>query len=567
MIVRVWNAGSLMEPAEQPQWKLASFPPQRQPLVPVTARLAAPRLAADSDGRVWLAARRGEGGSRPAIGTVWTERLAFYDGAKWSDGIFCPLTDGLLDNQPALLAAPQGGMAMIAASDRRYEIANEIPIGVAREIAKEMGSEPPLPAAGGARADSLWPDPVNSELTLAALSAESLAAPEGPALSPVAETAPAEPSEDVAPEAEMIARMREHRTEVAGQPLRILRGEFHRHTELSGDGGGDGMLMDMWRYAHDAANMDWIGNGDHDNGNGREYSWWITQKTTSMFRLPGVFEPMFTYERSCTYPDGHRNVVFARRGVRPLPRLAGGKGEDLDDELQPEDVRPNSPDTLMLYKYLAEMDGVCASHTSGTDMGTDWRDNDPKVEPVVEIYQGDRQNYEMPGAPRSNTAEDSVGGWRPLGFVSLALQKGYRLGFQSSSDHASTHMSYCNVWVEEPSREAILDALKRRRVYGSTDNIIGEFFCGEHFMGEEFSLSEPPVFRVRIIGSQPIKTVHIVKDGKYVYSPEFSEREVSFEWTDMQAEPGKTSYYYVRGEQSDGELVWLSPMWIAYRPK
>ena len=50
-----------------------------------------------------------------------------------------------------------------------------------------------------------------------------------------------------------------------------------------------------------------------------------------------------------------------------------------------------------------------------------WRDNDPQVEPVVEIYQGDRQNYEMPGAPRSNIEGDSIGGWRPLGFVSLAL--------------------------------------------------------------------------------------------------------------------------------------------------
>jgi len=23
--------------------------------------------------------------------------------------------------------------------------------------------------------------------------------------------------------------------------------------------------------------------------------------------------------------------------------------------------------------------------------------------------------------------------------------------------------------------------------------------------------------------------------------------------------------YYVRGEQADGELVWVSPMWITYR--
>ena len=32
------------------------------------------------------------------------------------------------------------------------------------------------------------------------------------------------------------------------------------------------------------------------------------------------------------------------------------------------------------------------------------------------------------------------------------------------------------------------------------------------------------------------------------------------------ATPGKTSYYYVRGEQADGELVWASPMWITYKP-
>ncbi|MBK7601970.1 MAG: hypothetical protein IPJ07_26985 [Acidobacteria bacterium] len=64
---------------------------------------------------------------------------------------------------------------------------------------------------------------------------------------------------------------------------------------------------------------------------------------------------------------------------------------------------------------------------------TDWRDNDPLVEPIVEIYQGDRQNYEMPDAPRSNSAQDSIGGWRPKGFVSLALEKGYKLGFEAKS--------------------------------------------------------------------------------------------------------------------------------------
>ena len=36
-------------------------------------------------------------------------------------------------------------------------------------------------------------------------------------------------------------------------------------------------------------------------------------------------------------------------------------------------------------------------------MGTDWRDNHRIVEPIVEIYQGDRENYEAPDAPRPPT--------------------------------------------------------------------------------------------------------------------------------------------------------------------
>jgi hypothetical protein len=105
--------------------------------------------------------------------------------------------------------------------------------------------------------------------------------------------------------------------------------------------------------------------------------------------------------------------------VRTLPRLP-------KTERTPE---IHAPDTLMLFDYLRKFDGVCASHTSSTSMGTDWRDRGGPVEPMVEIYQGARQNYESPGAPRSPTADDSIDGWEPTGFINLALQRGYRFSF------------------------------------------------------------------------------------------------------------------------------------------
>ncbi|HEV2294362.1 MAG TPA: hypothetical protein VGR35_10930, partial [Tepidisphaeraceae bacterium] len=421
---------------------------------------------------------------------------------------------------------------------------------------------------------------INSDLFVASVDAAHFPtpAPPAPALSPIQapQVAPASPS--IAAERDAINAMRDYRVTLNGETLRIWRGEFHRHTELSPDGGGDGGLLDMWRYGIDAADLDWIGDGDHDYGSGREYSWWITQKAVTLFTLPGAFVPMFSYERSVTYPEGHRNCVFAKRGIRSLPRLP----------LSKENVDAPAPDTNLLYMYLHHFDGLCASHTSATNMGTDWRNNDPVVEPFVEIYQGDRNNYERPDSPRSAVTEarlkqstpeaESHGGWRPKGFVNLALKKGYRLAFQASSDHLSTHLSYCNVFLTEPTREAILEAIKKRRVYGATDNIIADVRCTpsdgkQRFMGEEFSTAKPPTLDIRIIGAEKIAKVTIIKDDEEVHVAQPNEKDVKFTWTDPNPTPGQTSYYYVRGEQvidmegaSSGELVWASPMWIKYEP-
>jgi hypothetical protein len=269
---------------------------------------------------------------------------------------------------------------------------------------------------------------------------------------------------------------------------------------------------------------------------------------------------MFAYERSVNYPNGHRNVVFVQRGIHTLPRLD-------PDNLQTaaaENRQGHTPDTQMLYAYLKQFDGIVASHTSATGMGTDWRDNDPNAEPVVEIYQGLRQNYEMPGAPRANTQEDSIGGWRPMGFVNLALEKGYRLGFEASSDHVSTHMSYANLFVKDATREAVLDALKKRHTYAATDEILADVESGTHMMGDEFSTADPPTLKIKLRGTSKFAKVIVIRDGKFVYSTSPFTQDVEFSWRDNQPQKDKTSYYYVRGEQDDGEIVWVSPMWIKY---
>jgi hypothetical protein len=126
-------------------------------------------------------------------------------------------------------------------------------------------------------------------------------------------------------------------------------------------------------------------------------------------------------------------------------------------------------------------------------------------------------------------------------------------------------MSYCNLWVTSATREGIMEAFRKRRLYGSTDNILADVRCAGHLMGEEFTTNQPPVIQIRLWGTDKFAKVHIIKDGEYVYSVEPKTRSVDISWKDTAAQKNKTSYYYVRGEQSDGELVWASPMWITVR--
>ncbi len=478
-----------------------------------------PRLATDSDGTVYLAFREPAGGGLSlsnatgiSVGSIWTGAIVYFDGSQWHGPAVLGDSDAVSDNRPSILAMGPGRLLMAQAMDHRL---SPLPNGT--------------PAMDGVNSDIFALDvPINR-------------AQQSPQLTKIGPVMPDAPDSLAAAEAASATLNQSYRPTVNGQQLQLVRGDFHRHSELSFDGGRDGP----------PSTLGWVGCCDHDNGGSREYSWWILQKFTDAYALGAKFIPMYYYERSVNYPEGHRNVLFAQRGVRPLPRLP----------LSSRDQRMPAPDTTMLYAYLHFFNAISSPHTSATDQGTDWRNNDPQVEPFVEIYQGDRQDYEMPGAPRANTPTDSISGYEASGYVSTALGLGYQLGFEASSDHISTHISFTNIWVTTPTRAGIMDALRNRRMYGSTDNILADFRSGTHFMGESFSTSSPPVFTVRLWGTQPFQSVTVVKDNNIVFSMPF-DRVASFTFQDQTAVKGKTSYYYVRGVQTDGQIVWASPMFV-----
>jgi hypothetical protein len=481
-----------------------------------------PRLGLGGDGRIWLTFRTHPVSS--GAGENWASYITGYDGERWTPIQTVPKSSGLVDNRPVITAGAGGRTYMVQTADRR--------------ISKP---QPRLPR--------------NMDLNIVSLA--TVTPTSSLRLKSITPTEDADPVPPVhAAEAEDIRRLRTQRVRVGGTEYRFLRGEFHRHTEYTSHRDQDGALEEMFRYGLDAADLDWIGNGDHDNGAGREYDWWSIQKTTSLYHHAEAFYPLYTYERSNLFPNGHRNVIFTRRGIRPLPRgdLTGTATE-------------GTPDTKLLYKYLHHFDGICASHTSGTRMGTDWRDNDPEVEPIVEIYQGHRHSYEHFGAPRTATPATNMGGFQPAGYVWNALARGIRFGFQSSSDHRSTHMSYAIVLATEPSREGVVEAFRARRCYGATDNILLVVRCGDHLMGGEFEQDRRVTLNIHVVGTTPIADLDIIRDNGYVYSTHPNRAEIDLEWSDKEQFADTTSYYYVRVVQSDGNIAWSSPIWVHYAPK
>jgi hypothetical protein len=494
-------------------------------------------IASPHSGRVALLFHRwtqtGQWGTMEARPTVrWEQAVTFYEGSAWSPVVTLPDSRSRISARGDAAFSPDGALWVTWPTDGRTTAAPYQPVADNVYFARLPGAQ--------------------------SSSAINLGAYQEPATPPGSAVHGQEPDD--------VAAIRAYRASVKGVEYRVLRGDLHRHTELSWDNGGlrDGSLFDAYRYMLDAASLDFGSVTDHNGGGDYEYWWWITEKSSDMFFIPGTFLPLYGYERSVQYPSGHRNVFHIHRGVpvvsyftkpafdRPRPEIAS---------FTPQLV---ANDTKLLWSSLHETNGISIPHTTGSFAGVDWKEADALVEPVVELYQGARVSYEHPGAPRALRSFEDFWDYRESGFVWNAWRKGLHLGVIASSDHWSTHISYAMVFAEKPTRESVFNGIKSRHTYGATDNIVLDFQMGDHLMGDEFTADQVPPLRIRVIGTSPIVRLDIIRDEKLIHSLNCGKREVDLTFRDPGVTPG-SHYYYVRVIQDDWEMAWSSPIWITYR--
>ena len=519
----VWQHGQLLEPRTRLTGSLPDDPHNFYEL---------PELAADGSGRVWAFFRHrtnyevNDPPRVPSHYALWEIYASHYEGDRWSPVTLLPYSSG--NNDLRMRAAPDadGGVVAVWPTDRRNF----------RDF------------------DTLQPDTFMAHIP----------ARESTAPAPLFRPFSPEQVERLVvhpDEAGDLARVRRYEYIINGERYRILRGDMHRHTEFSWDGQNDGSLQDAYRYAIDAAGFDYVAITEHVWGARHEYDWWRTQKAADLYRVGKSFVPLFGYERSVGYPNGHRNLIFSYRGVREF-------------DIQGHEIRPYG-DHLhgaeRLYAYLRRYNGIAMSHTSATNMGTNWRDWDPEVEPLVEIYQGDRNSYEAVGGWRSADPDDirtQHGGYQPDGMVSRAWEMGIRVGVQASSDHMATHTSYAMILAKENTRASLLEGIRARRAYGATDNIVLDFrLVGphrEHLMGEAVRLDGAPRFRIHVEGTAAIGELEVLRNNEVVLARRPESEIADLEYRDNDRPAGRASFYYVRIRQTDQDqqLAWSSPIWV-----
>lgn len=502
-----------------------------------------PHLQLDDAGKPWLFARHlvMREPDTPLEGPIdlalFEEWVICYDGKKWTEPMYIPRSTGKNDMMPATALSADNTVLVTWPTDLRDTKAYQ-----PHQLQVQLGNISKI-ASGKALAMKAW------------------------------QPAQVDPYKPFDPdEVNDVKRIRSYKIQNKGKTYSIFRGDLHRHTDISVDGNNDGSLLDAYRYARDAASLDFLGISNHTDDIWDTYNWHYTQKVNDLFRIKDAFTAFNGYERSVEYPNGHRNIFFANRTKADAFPIGAFE------------ARGGYVGSGALYWYLRRNHGFSIPHTTGRTSGTDWRDNDPEVERIMEIYQGMRDSYEYPGSPRpyqfyalpdstkpigrASSAPKSPS-FKTLGFAWNALEKGYRLGFIASSDHISTHISYACLIAEELTSENLLDAINNRRTYAATDNIILDIkykaSTGEYLMGSEFESTSPIQINGKIIGTDGILQVDIIKDNAIVQTYKPGGETYNFTYTDKKTSGKKTSYLYVRVMQKDGEMAWGSPAWVNYK--
>lgn len=339
------------------------------------------------------------------------------------------------------------------------------------------------------------------------------------------------------------------------EPLNCYYGDLHGHTWMS-DGMGD--VDEYFAIRRDYYQDDFASLTDHDTFVGKSIlptEFEYQKEITDHFNADGKFATLFGQEYTTLRPPrgiGHKCIYSVDKRI-PL----------FDHEYAGYDTSAKLNEAVKKWGAL-----IAPHHTGWT--GTDWDNADPEIQTFVEIVSN-HGRFEFMG----NRPIPHRGGMKGH-FLQDALAMGLRFGIVGGSDNhgliwhhgmARKRDSYRTglacVLAPNLTRASVFDALRRRRVFGTTGiKPRLDFRVNGHLMGEEIAVSKAPISVVAMVSARErIKWMTIVKNNEdwFEFGGEGWESRFTAIDEDM---PDPVSFYYLRVEFENEEMAWSSPVWV-----
>ncbi|MBM88128.1 MAG: hypothetical protein CMQ41_07075 [Gammaproteobacteria bacterium] len=277
--------------------------------------------------------------------------------------------------------------------------------------------------------------------------------------------------------------------------FRIYWGDTHGH---SGYSEGIGTVDYFMRFARDDARLDYVTHSEHDVWLDAG-EWNLIRRTSAEYDEPGKFIPYLGWEWTRhTRFGGHHNVLFRTiEDQTPVSAMEFPVLSSLYAELHER----HDPQDIVVIPH---------AHNPG-----DYRQSDPQLEPIIEIMS-------MHGSFQ----------W----FMEAYLSHGHEVGVVAASDDHLSRPGYSAphrnslaqrgglgaVMARERSRNAIFDGMKAKRTYATTgDRIILDFNINGTGMGQRANYIKSRTINGRVIGTAPIKSVQVLKNGEVIWEEEY----------------------------------------------
>jgi DNA/RNA endonuclease YhcR with UshA esterase domain len=344
------------------------------------------------------------------------------------------------------------------------------------------------------------------------------------------------------------------------QAYNVYYGNLHSHTAYSD---GIGTPSQAYQYARDSAQVDILAITDHTHLlTTTEYN--SLRSTAASYTQNGVFVAIAGQEHgslSTTTAGSFGHMNFYEVSVLIPQYDNGGK-----------DYRYNLTGT---YNWLiTHTDPITGHPLHGTfnhPYYTGGCGADAQFHHFAYSVAGDSAMslIEIRNGKRADTYEPEY---------LEALAKGWHVGAEANQDNhegmwgdapnpnSGGDIYLTGVLANSLTKADILDALAARRTFAvevnpKTDRMSVLFQCEGHWVGEAFtSAADTLHFSITVAAENDFITIQLLRNGAQIAY--VSPGTNSYTWTPTDRPLAGSNYYFVRAQQTDGDYMWSSPIWV-----